>query len=521
MYEYNLGLRAERIATEHADRQALWFDVGQHVTYRDLNVAANRTADLLGELGTRPRDVVCLSGEKTIEVFAAVLAALKLGAPYVILDPDSPPERLKKILTTCTPRIAIGTEPFLQKVADNRGGSQPVRTSVLEVRTAIADSRRSSRPPASLADITGSTPAYIMYTSGSTGIPKGAVMSHANVLNLIAWGQSTYGITPSDVLTNVNPLYFDNAVFDFYAALFNGARLVPFSKEEVRDPKVLVEKVDRAACTQWFSVPSLLIFLQSMKATDGRHLRGVKRFIFGGEAYPKAKLKQLFDTYSSTAELHNVYGPTECTCICSSYCLSASDFDRLDDLPPLGRIAANFSFLILDDTQRPVSPGELGELCLLGPNVGLGYYNDPDRTAMSFVTNPTNPATREVMYRTGDMVRLNPATLKIHIEGRRDHQIKHMGYRIELEEIESALHCLEYVSEAMALHQRIKGLSHITAVIVVRPEIDDARIKTDLAKLIPDYMVPGTIHREPMLPRNSNGKLDRRGLAEKYGSIVS
>src|SRR5262249_41380786 len=141
-----------------------------------------------------------------------------------------------------------------------------------------------------------------------------AVMTHANVLNLIAWSRETYAITPDDVLTNVNPLYFDNSVFDLYSSLFNGACLVPFTRDEVRDPGRLVGKIDALRCTLWFSVPSLLIFLQTMRATDGTKLRSIRRFVFGGEGYPKARLRQLFEAYKGTAELHNVYGPTECTC---------------------------------------------------------------------------------------------------------------------------------------------------------------------------------------------------------------
>src|SRR6185436_20924310 len=146
--------------------------------------------------------------------------------------------------------------------------------------------------------------------------------------------------------------------------------------------------------------------------------------------------KALFDSYSATSELFNVYGPTECTCVCSSYKLSASDFIDLQGLPPLGHIAKNFDFLIVDDDNAEVPPGETGELCLLGPNVGKGYYNDPARTAAAFVQNPRQQAFSEIMYKTGDLVRLDPEDGKLYISGRKDNQIKHMGYRIELEEIE-------------------------------------------------------------------------------------
>jgi D-alanine--poly(phosphoribitol) ligase subunit 1 len=215
-------------------------------------------------------------------------------------------------------------------------------------------------------------------------------MTHANVLNLIEWGKEAFAISHEDISTNVNPLYFDNSVFDFYSSIFNGACLVPFSKQETRNPKTLVEKIDAAGCTLWFSVPSLLIFLQTMKAADGRYLRSIKRFIFGGEGYPKPKLQALFNVYSGTSEFFNVSGPTECTCICSLYKITADDFHDLQGFPPLGSIADNFSYLILGDDNKKVQDGALGELCLLGPNVGLGYYNDPGRTDVSFVQNPYN-----------------------------------------------------------------------------------------------------------------------------------
>jgi D-alanine--poly(phosphoribitol) ligase subunit 1 len=366
------------------------------------------------------------------------------------------------------------------------------------------------------SDVTGSNPAYIMFTSGSTGFPKGAVMTHANVLNLIQWSRQTYTIEQDDVLTNVNPLYFDNSVFDFYAALFNGARLVPFTKSEIGDPRIIVEKIDAAACTLWFSVPSLLIYLQTMKATDGRNLRSIRRFLFGGEGYPKAKLKKLYDAYSESTEFFNVYGPTECTCICSSYRITDTDFTDVQGLPPLGNIAKNFSYLILGEDGGAVPVGETGELFLSGPNVGLGYYNDAERTAASFVQNPLHDRFREIVYRTGDLARVDPADGKLYIEGRKDNQIKHMGYRVELEEIEAALHCLDYVTEAVALHASANGLSRIIAVVASANELDKNRLRRDLGQIIPSYMIPSVFHCERVLPKNPNGKVDRRYLAEHY-----
>ena len=429
MYDYNLGIRFEAVVKERAEQSAIWFGDREQISYGALNRLSNQTARWLLDHHVSTGDAVCLSGCKSPQTFAGMIACLKIGAIYSVLDPDSPVERLRKILSTCKPRLLLGERDFLNRI-------EPVAAD-LGIEVADQSSKSVAEAVERYDDlnltqtraVTGASPAYIMFTSGSTGFPKGAVMTHDNVLNLIAWSRETFRITPEDILTNVNPLYFDNAVFDFYSALFTGARLVPFSKEEVKDPKRLVEKVDTSGCTLWFSVPSLLIFLQTMKATDGKHLRSIRRFVFGGEGYPKAKLKGLFDTYSETSELFNVYGPTECTCICSCYQITVRDLDDLQGLPPLGQIANNFSFMILDEDNQAVSAGDTGELGLLGPNVGKGYYNDAVRTAASFVQNPYNDSFAEVMYKTGDLVKLDPAdgkrTNAMRIACRYDSSIGH------------------------------------------------------------------------------------------------
>jgi D-alanine--poly(phosphoribitol) ligase subunit 1 len=509
VYEYNLGIRFQATADRSANRTAIWFADGETVTYGALNRRANQAARGLLDAGVSSGDLVCISGEKSVDTFATMLACLKLGAAYSVLDPDSPSERLRKIVSTCEPTLLLGSADFLEMFA---GTGLNVAVAGMGGATAGYDGSNLIHTSA----VTGSHAAYVMFTSGSTGFPKGAVITHANVLNLIEWGKATFAIDADDRLTNVNPLYFDNSVFDFYAALFNGACLVPFSKDAVRDPRLLVDRVAAAGCTLWFSVPSLLMFLQAMRATDGCNLSSIRRFVFGGEGYPKAKLKQLYDAYGGASELFNVYGPTECTCICSSYRITDADFADLRGLPPLGELAENFGYLILDEDGRAVPAGETGELCLLGPNVGKGYYNDPDRTAASFVRNPYNGAFDEIMYMTGDLVRLHPDDGKLYIQGRRDNQIKHMGYRIELEEIEAALHCLDYVAEAVAIHGTVGGSSRLAAVIKPRDDFEEARIREDLRGIIPVYMIPSDFHREDTIPRSANGKLDRAGLASRY-----
>lgn len=516
MYNYNLSLRFEEVAEKYASQAAIKTELFDLLSYEQLNNLANKIARYLLSKNIKQKDVVCISGRKSIRSYACMLACLKIGAIYSIMDDKSPIERLRRIIARCLPR-AIFLDSSLANAWTEIIDEFNINIIISdEEHLKDAIKRYSADNLEITKEIDGTNPAYIMFTSGSTGFPKGALMTHANVLNLISWSQETFRITSNDVLTNVNPLYFDNSVFDFYSALFSGACLVPFNREEMGNHLTVVNKIDELGCTLWFSVPSLLIYLDTMKILTKDRMKKVKRFVFGGEGYPKAKLKHLYDLYGDRSELFNVYGPTECTCICSVYKITAADFVDLRGLPPLGKMAKNFSCLILDDDNNKVGEGETGELCILGPNVGRGYYNDLERTREKYFQNPFNNKYDEIMYKSGDLVRHNPGDNNIYFVGRKDNQIKHMGYRIELEEIEAAVSRLDYIAQVAVIHGTLRGLSQIIAILSLTDNIDEERIRQDLKRFIPEYMIPNRIYTEKELPTNPNGKIDRRKLAEMY-----
>jgi D-alanine--poly(phosphoribitol) ligase subunit 1 len=503
----NLGLKFREIAGANAERPALRQTEGEITSYAQLDQLSNRMTSLLLERGLRRGDVVGIFHDKSPGAFASVLACLKIGLIYTNLDPDRPWERLRKIVQTCEPKTIINGFLETPHAADLRRQ----QSTVIHLRhpaTAAELQQHDSAEFPGVGDITGAHPAYIMFTSGSTGTPKGAVMSHANVLNFVAWAQDRFQLIPDDILSNANPMYFDNSVFDFYASIFSGASMVPISSLEVRDPRQLVGILNSMRCTIWFSVPSLLVFLLTTRALSASDFAHVRKIIFGGEGFPKAKLKQLYDLFGGRADLENVYGPTECTCICSAHTIVPFDFADMQALAPLGFLAPNFDYEILVMSEAT----DVGELFLRGPNVGLGYYNDPERTASAFMQNPTHGRFRDIGYRTGDLVRRD-ANGQLHFIGRTDFQIKHMGYRIELEEIEAALNSVPEVKECAVIYRKMgDGLGEIIGfAALARPKAPEELIR-DVAGIIPPYMVPKRVTVLESLPKNANGKVDRLAL---------
>ncbi len=511
-YRYNIGLAYVAIAKAFPSNAAFRFSDGRVVTHADFDALSNRVAAVLADRGIVRRDVVGIVHTKTLGCYAAMMGALKIGAAYVNLDDQNPPARLKHILATARPKVICAeTVPESVRLSSNDGGVELFELG--DARVADEVDRANEHPALDASSVTGADPAYIMYTSGSTGVPKGALMTHANVLNFGAWVGARFGIGPSDTLTNVNPMYFDNSVFDFYGALLNGAAIVPVTREVLSDPARMLEQVEAAGATIWFSVPSLLIYLTALKLLAREGIPKIRTFGFGGEGYPKPELRKLFATFAARSTLVNVYGPTECTCICSAWDVRAEDLDDPNGLVTLGPVADNFSMLVLDG-DRPVEAGGVGELCLLGPQVGLGYANDPERTQRAFTPSPLNAAWTERMYRTGDLVRLGADGRSLDFVGRKDNQVKHMGYRIELEEIEAALNQLEgVVQSATLLRAARRDLKQLVAYVAADRVVAPETLRAGLARLLPPYMIPQRFEVRSALPKNANGKVDRIALA--------
>lgn len=509
-YRYNLGIEFYKVSETYSGRTALQYPDGTRLTYKDLNLLSNQWGRYLHKSGIGKGDVIAVFNEKSPLAYSLMLGCLKTGVIYTNLDITSPWARIHKIINNCEPKMVFidqDESPLFKEFAAAFPDMGIVNLQDRPLHGILTDLEASDL--SSSSDIHGGDPAYIMFTSGSTGFPKGAVMSHSNVLNFIKWGKMTFQVTEEDIFTNANPIYFDNSVFDFYASIYNGATLVPLSHELVKNARQLVQAINNSKCTIWFSVPSLLVYLLTTKALKREDFAEVRRISFGGEGFPKNKLKQLYDMFGDRVILYNVYGPTECTCICSSHIISDKDFENMNELAPLGYIAPNFGFEILPLEGQS---SNIGELALTGPCVGLGYYNDTERTMRSFVQNP-NKKFHQRMYKSGDLVELAENGY-LHFRGRADNQIKHMGYRIELEEIEAAFSTLHYVNEVGIIYEKLNAeLGQIRAFVSVADKSKDAKeILADIKELLPPYMLPRIITLLELLPKNANGKIDRKQL---------
>jgi D-alanine--poly(phosphoribitol) ligase subunit 1 len=502
---HNLALKLQQVVEASPTAVAVVCD-GQHYDFQTLNKLANRFARWLAIRGVTRGQVVCLELPKIIEAYALAMACIKIGAPYAFLDPAAPVERARLTLDRCKPAVIVSA----------RGG--------IGDRVVIADQtqRQNLRGEIVAFDdgnlpetdqITGADPAYVMFTSGSTGEPKGVVIPHQGVLNLVDWASSDLGIGPRDRLTNVNPLYFDNAVFDIYAGLLNGAGIVALDALKGRPPAELVADITSNQCTFFFVVPTLFMYLDSMRLLTPEKLPSVDRFMFGGEGFPLARLRRFYQAFAGKAQLINCYGPTETSCICSSFEITASVFDTADGLAPLGRLNPDFSYRILDDALKPVTAGGVGELWLGGPGVGLGYLNNPEETKRRFCQDPLIDGYRAVLYRTGDLVQVEQDTGILRFRGRADNQVKLRGYRVELEEIDHAMASIPGVARALAVVLHDANGSDRLVAAYSGSRLADADLLARCNARLPAYMVPSRFTWLENMPVNANGKADRRAIA--------
>ncbi|HVE84324.1 MAG TPA: amino acid adenylation domain-containing protein, partial [Myxococcales bacterium] len=472
---------------------------GERATYAELDRRANRMAHALRARGVRPGQRVGLCLDRSIDALAALLGILKAGAAYVPLEATYPKERLAFIADDSAIAALVTAGPLLARLPERACPRLLVDADARDV--AAAPDGRPEVP-----GLSGDWPAYVMYTSGSTGQPKGAEILQ-RAINRLVMEVDYVSLGPEERILFAAPLAFDASTFEIWGALLNGGAVVCYP-EPVPTPRGLKEIISRDQVTTAWLTAALF---NAVVDEDVTAFTGLRQLLTGGEALSVAHVRRAMAALPG-CRLINGYGPTETTTFAVTHQIPR-DLPADASAVPIGRPIRNTGLYVLDPQRRPVPAGEVGELYIGGEGLASGYINRPELTAERFVSNPFRPGER--MYRTGDLVKAGPDGV-VHFLGRIDTQVKIRGYRIELGEIEAAL--LRHPALQNAVVQAVErgGEKRLVAYCVARasgaPRPKDQELASWLGGFLPDYMVPRALVWMDAIPVTPNGKVDRRAL---------
>ena len=492
------------------DRIALEEEAGAAITYGELARLADAACGVLRRLGVRRGDRVAVCVPKSIDAVAAIFAVMKVGATYLPLDPSAPAERNRTILRDARVSGAVLARRWADELRADIGDAAVLSLPSVGrgdgLRKALAESPRNGRPSASdAASLHPGDPAYILYTSGSTGIPKGVMVSHAAASSFVDWSSKAFRPTSADCFSSHAPLHFDLSVFDLYVAIRHGARVVLIGEATGKAPLRLAALIAERRISVWYSVPSVLALLAGYGKLARRDYPDLRLVLFAGEVFPVVHLRALKSLWPAP-RYFNLYGPTE-TNVCTAFEIPPKiPADRAEPYP-IGRACSHLRTMVVAETGRPAPVGSEGELCVRGPAVMLGYWNRPQDTERAFLQ--TGPGER--WYRTGDVV-LENAEGEYEFVGRRDRMVKRHGHRVELGEIEVALNRHPAVREAavIALPDEFGGGLRVKALIGPsrEPRPSMIELKRFCGGILPGYMIPDVFAFADALPRTSTGKVD-------------
>lgn len=467
-------------------------DQNKEITFAELLDQVEKIASLIQKnIGNKTNQPIAIYMDKSVEVIVAALAVAYSGNFYCPIDIHSPQNRIARILDVLEPVIILYKDSG--NYLDGAWVNVDINESV-DINDVIPNYKK-------LCDI---DPLYVLFTSGSTGNPKGVVISHRGVIDYTEWLHGKFSFDENTIFGNQAPFYFDNSILDIYSTLKNGSTMYIIPENYFLFTSKLFGFLKEKKINTIFWVPSALITLVNANSFEKEELVDLKKVLFCGEVMPNNCLNKLRKKYPECLYA-NLYGPTEITDVCTYYIVDRCFRD--DESLPIGFPCENTEIIVLNEKDELVHEDEIGELCVKGCCLSMGYYGDAEKTNSVFVQNPLNKKYVERIYRTGDLVKYN-AYGELIYEGRKDFQIKHQGHRIELGEIETAANSVEGLKQVCALYDDVQK-----KIVLYCSFIDDDKTEKDIYKelksKVPNYMLPSVILLRESLPLNANGKIDR------------
>ena len=487
----------DKTAVSYADK-TVFSDKENTLTFAQLDAYAKSVGTYLtGKV--RPNSPVVVMSGRHVRTPACYLGVVRAGCFYAPMDATMPAARLNQILGVIRASIMLVDREHAEIAKGlDFSGEIVILEDILDTPADEAALQKATQR------MTGTTPLYVIFTSGSTGVPKGVITSHESLMCYIDAVCKVLDMTDADVLGNQSPLDYIAAVRDIYIPVKTGASTVILPKNEFSMPTKLFETLNEYHVTTLCWSVAGVELPAKLGAFDVIKPEFVKKVCFSGSVMPCKYLK-IWQQHLPDVLYVNQYGPTEATASCTYYIIKEQVED--DTVLPIGVPYENYQILLLSEDNTEPQPGQIGEICVAGPILALGYYGNPEKTAESFIQNPLNPNYRELIYKTGDLGRFREdGVLEFH--GRKDRQIKHMGHRIELGEIEGTAGQISGVSESCALYQKEKELLYL----FYAGDATSKEIAIHFRKVLPAFIVPRKIVNLEAIPHLPNGKVDMQTL---------
>ena len=483
-------------AAERHPQKCAYFDEQISYTYERLqNEAKAIGTKLIRKVGNKCHPVLIYM-DKSPAVIAAFLGTVYSGNFYVPIDTGMPEMRVRLIVENLKPAAVI-TDMSYYDLA--REFSVNVLLYEEMAETPVDDELLSER----IASSIDTDPVYVLYTSGSTGVPKGVVVSHRSLIDYVENFCTEIGITEEDVIANQAPFYFDASLIDIYCTLYAKGSMGIVPLEYFSIPLKLLEFLQKYEITTIRWVPSAMKMVSTFKGFKSLRPEKLRKVIFGAESMPTKVYNYWKDNYPD-ADFIQIYGPTEITGVCTYHRVDRDYAD--DETIPIGKPFRNTEVFLLDEDDKLISrPDTVGEICVKGSCLANGYYNAREKTDEVFVQNPLNPYYNERIYRTGDLARYNERRELVFVS-RKDFQIKHMGHRIELGEIETAVMALPDMRNSCCLYDQKRQK---IVLFYETDAYDDITVIDALKDRLQRYMLPNVCHRLDSIPLLKSGKVDR------------